>query len=135
TVARIRNIALVAVSILAVIAGWLYWTAAQQRKVAEEQKEQADHILLGATNIIENIIEKLHGQLGIDTQKEVFAVFKTGADHGDAPWMGYLGRMYQNVRAWVEMTPRRASGPRRPLERATRSACLYSASFTTTVLA
>src|SRR5215471_2940247 len=46
--ARIRNIALVAVSILALLAGWLYWNAEQQRKVAEEQKEQTNRILQGA---------------------------------------------------------------------------------------
>jgi TPR repeat protein len=92
TMARIRNIALVAVSILALLAGWLYWTAAQQRKVAEEQKEQADHILAGATNII----NKLHEQMDTNTKKEVFTVFKTGADHGSATSMGYLGLLYAN---------------------------------------
>jgi TPR repeat protein len=98
TMARIRNIALVAVSILALLAGWLGWRSEQQRKVseeqravAEEQRAQADRILTGATNII----VKLQPQMDFDTQKEVFAVFKTGADHGDAASMGYLGLLYE----------------------------------------
>jgi len=40
--ATIRNIAFVVVSIFAVLAGWLYWNAAQQRKVAEEQRAVAE---------------------------------------------------------------------------------------------
>jgi TPR repeat protein len=104
--ARIRNIAFVVVSILAVVAGWLYWSAAQQRitadklrqvaeeqrAVAEEQREQADRILEGATHII----VKLQDQMDFDTQKEVFAVVRTGADHGDALSMSNLGVLYSN---------------------------------------
>src|SRR6516165_8804676 len=41
TMARIRNIALVAVSIFALLAGWLGWRAEQQRKVAQEQRKAA----------------------------------------------------------------------------------------------
>src|SRR6516162_9143253 len=92
--ATIRNIAFVIVSILAVLAGWLYWNAAQERKVAEEQraiaekqravaeeqKKQADHILGGATGII----VELQNQMNDSTKEQVFAVFRTGADHGDA---------------------------------------------------
>jgi TPR repeat protein len=103
--ATIRNIALVIVSILALLAGWLYWNAAQQRKVAEEQraiaekqravaeeqKKQADHILGGATGII----VELQNQMNDSTKKQVFAVFQTGADHGDAISMANLGKLYQ----------------------------------------
>jgi hypothetical protein len=70
--ARIRNIALVVVSILAVLAGWLFWDAEQekklaeqqrataeeqrtlaeqQKKTAEEQRQQADEILARGTNL------------------------------------------------------------------------------------
>ena len=98
TMARIRNIALLGVSILAVLAGWLYWKAAQQGKVAEEQRavaedqrEQADQILAGATNII----RQLQNQMDIDTKKEVFALFKIGADHGNAVSIRSLGWAYQ----------------------------------------
>src|SRR5262249_6012113 len=42
TMARFRNIALVTVSILALLAGWLGWSAEKQRKVAEEQRELAE---------------------------------------------------------------------------------------------
>src|SRR6516225_9640095 len=41
TRARIRNIALVVVSILAVLAGWLGWDARQQGKFAEQQRVRA----------------------------------------------------------------------------------------------
>jgi TPR repeat protein len=81
-----------------VLAGWLYWNAAQQRKVAEEQravaeeqKKQADHILGGATGII---VELQH-QMNDSTKKQVFAVFQAGADHGDAISMANLGKLYQ----------------------------------------
>src|SRR6516165_2544365 len=40
--ARIRNIALVVVSILAVLAGWLGWSAEQARITAEEQRKLAE---------------------------------------------------------------------------------------------
>ena len=103
--ATIRNIAFVIVSILAVLAGWLYWNAAQERKVAEEQraiaekqravteeqKKQADHILGGATGII----VELQNQMNDSTKKQVFAVFQTGADRGDAISMANLGKLYQ----------------------------------------
>jgi TPR repeat protein len=96
--ATIRNISFVVVSILAVLAGWLYWNAAQQRKVAEKQravaeerKKQADHILGGATGII----VELQNQMNDSTKKQVFAVFQTGADRGDAISMANLGKLYQ----------------------------------------
>jgi TPR repeat protein len=103
--ATIRNIAFMVVSIFAVLAGFLYWNAAQQRKVAEEQravaekqravaeeqKKQADHILGGATGII---VELQH-QMNDSTKKQVFAVFQAGADHGDAISMANLGKLYQ----------------------------------------
>jgi TPR repeat protein len=105
TMARIRNIALVAVSILALLAGWLGWRAEQQRKIAEEQKsvaeeqrEQADHILAGATDIF----RKLQGQMDVETKKQVFAVFQAGADHGDAVSMRNLGTIYSEVQDYVK---------------------------------
>jgi len=42
TMARIRNIALVVVSILAVLVAWFGWNADQQRKLAEQQTKLAD---------------------------------------------------------------------------------------------
>ena len=104
--ATIRNIAFVVVSILAVLAGWLYWNAAQERKVAEEQravaekqravaeeqKKQADHILGGATGII---VELQH-QMNDNTRQKVVAVFQSGADHGDTYSMAALGLSYRD---------------------------------------
>jgi TPR repeat protein len=90
TMARIRNIALVAVSILFLLAGWLGWRSEQQRKVAEEQKQQADLTLAG----VANITTQLHAQMDEDTKKKVFAVFQTGADHGHTISMGFLGLFY-----------------------------------------
>jgi TPR repeat protein len=104
--ARIRNIAFVIVSILAclatsaMVAGWwlygqadrLRHVAEEQKAVAEEQRQQADDILAGATNII----VKLQPHLDIDTRKEVFAVLRRGADHGDVRSMGNLAVSYLN---------------------------------------
>jgi TPR repeat protein len=99
TMARVRNIALVAVSIFAVLAGLLGWRAEQERKtavelrkVAEEQKAAADRVLTGATNVF----VKLHDQMDINTKKEVFAVLHTVADEGDANAMRLLGGLYQD---------------------------------------
>jgi TPR repeat protein len=96
TMARIRNIALVAVTILALLAGLLAWYSVHQRQVADEQRaaaeaqrEQADHILRGATNII----AALHDKMDINIQKEVFTLFQTGA-RGSATSMYYLGVLY-----------------------------------------
>jgi len=97
TMARVRNIALVAVSILALLAGLLAWysvhqrqVAEKQRAVAEEQREQADRILAGATDIF----GKLQEQMDVEIKKQVFAVFQAGADHGDATSMANLGIIY-----------------------------------------
>jgi TPR repeat protein len=103
--ARVRNIAFVIVSILAVLAGYFYWNATQQRgtaeeqrqvaetqtKLAEAQKEQADDILRRATNII-----ALQAQKDAETKKKVFALFQAGADFGDANSMYKLGSLYEN---------------------------------------
>ena len=106
TMARIRNIALVAVSIFAVLAGWLYRNAEQQRTVAEEQralaeeqrivaeeqKEHANQILADATDIFAQV----QSQMDTETKKRVVAVFQGGADHGDVPSMRNLGISYFN---------------------------------------
>jgi TPR repeat protein len=97
--ARIRNVAFVVVSIFAVIAVWLFLRAEQERRlaeeqraVAEEQSEQADYILEAATNIF----RKSRDRMDLDTQKEVFAVFRMGADRGVATSMVNLGWLYAN---------------------------------------
>jgi TPR repeat protein len=99
--ARIRNIAFVVVSIFAVLAVLAYWNATQQRKVAEAQRkqaeaqrEQADHILGSATNII----AKLQTRMDDETMKEAFALFRTGAEHGDANSISNLGALYDTGR-------------------------------------
>src|SRR5262245_34635084 len=68
--------------------------AEQQRKVAEEQREvaevqrnQADRILTDATAIIANLWDKID----TNTQKRVYAVFRTGVDHDDLASMRNLG--------------------------------------------
>src|SRR5262249_36611089 len=83
--ARIRNIALVAVSILAVIAVWLY-------RDAEQQRTSADNILDGATAII----LKFKPEMDMDYQKEMFALFQAGADRGNRVSMRILGILYYN---------------------------------------
>jgi TPR repeat protein len=83
--ARIRNIALVAVSILFVLAAVLGLAANQQRRTA-------DDLLTRATHIISN----LQSQMDIDTQKEAFAVFQEGAEHGNTRSMRDLGVAYES---------------------------------------
>src|SRR6516165_1077468 len=82
--ARIRNIAFVVVSVFAVLAGWLYLRADKLRQEAEEQRAQADDILAGATSII----VKTQDQMNIDTQQEVFALFRRGAEAAGASCPG-----------------------------------------------
>jgi hypothetical protein len=65
--ARIRNVALMAVSILAVIAGWLGYRFEQQRRVAQEQVIQAYHLLQTA----EKMIIRRHEADDAETKKEV----------------------------------------------------------------
>ena len=67
TMARIRNIALVAVSMLALLGGWLYWSVEQQRAIA-------NRVLTGATNIIVEV----QSEMNDDTKKEVFHVVSDG---------------------------------------------------------
>jgi TPR repeat protein len=84
TMARIRNIALVAVTTLALLAAWLGWRAEQQRITTH-------HILADVTDIVTNS----HDQMDINAKKKVFAVFQTGADQGDSTSMGALGALYE----------------------------------------
>ena len=112
--ARIRNIALVVVSIFAVLAGWLL--SRWQRRTAE-RREQADDILA-----------RRHGhhcgitsQMDIDTKRDF-----RGVPDGRRPRRMRLrcatsACFTRTVMAWRRITPRRASGTRRPLTRATRA--------------
>jgi len=81
--ARIRNIALVAVSILAILLALFVGAAVQQR-------QDADAILGRATNII----VKFQTQMDVDTKKEAFAVFQRGASHDDPVSMENLAIAY-----------------------------------------
>src|SRR5262249_23138657 len=83
TMARVRNIALVAVSIFAVLAVFNGWHVVRQA-------EQAEDILANATHIIVT----LQPHMDIDTEKHAFAVFQRGADRGYATSMGNLGWLY-----------------------------------------
>jgi TPR repeat protein len=90
--ARIRNIALVAVSVLAAVAVSFALVAGQQRMTAEKQRHQADAILVRASIIV----SMLQDQMDIDTKKEAIFVFQTGAEHGSAGSMSILGLIYAN---------------------------------------
>src|SRR5262249_44846153 len=113
--ARIINIAFVVVSIFAVLAGWLYWNAEQQRKMAEEQraaaqeqKEHAETVLDDATTIFSEVQERMDDQ----TKKRVVGVFQRGAEHGHQASMKNLAasyiygigvlRDYAKAREWYE---------------------------------
>jgi hypothetical protein len=81
--ARVRNIAFVVVSFFAVLAGWGYWSALEQR-------DAANSILANATLVF----RRTQDRVDWETQKDFFWVFKMGAEHGDAMSMGILGRLY-----------------------------------------
>jgi TPR repeat protein/energy-coupling factor transporter ATP-binding protein EcfA2 len=82
---RNRNIALAAVSFLALLAVLFGLTAGQQFN-------QTDEILTSATGIISNVFD----QMDIKTRKQAFAVMQTGAAHGNARSMFNLGWLYAN---------------------------------------
>jgi TPR repeat protein len=104
--ARIRNVALVVVSVLLVATGWLWWRAEQQRLLAEqqrsfaeqqrvlaeEQRNAAEDILNNSTNIIVS----LQTHLDDNNKKSVFAVFARGAAQGNLMAMYNLGVNYAN---------------------------------------
>jgi TPR repeat protein len=126
---RNRNLALAVVSGLAIVAVFLAWAAEQQRtkavaslklaeeqrqeaqeqrKEAQEQRKQADDILTRATSII----VKSQTKMDKDTRVDVFAMFQTGARHGDSDSMANLGvsfrdglgvaQDYAKAREWFE---------------------------------
>jgi TPR repeat protein len=82
-IARVRNIALVAVTIIAVLAGWFAWRAQQEQATT-------DHILGRAINIIWDV----RADLKDDTKKRVFGLLQMGANHGDVTSMHNLGYSY-----------------------------------------
>jgi TPR repeat protein len=89
---------IVLVSIFAVLAGWLYWNAEQQRKMAEEQraaaqeqKEHAETVLNDATIVFSAVQERMDNE----TKKRVVGVFQRGAEHGHHASMTNLGASYR----------------------------------------
>jgi len=109
TMARIRNITLVVVSVLALLAWFNGWHVVQQGR-------QANDILAWATNIF----VKLQHQMDTDTKKEVFAMFQAFADRGNATSMINLGVLYYNgqgvaqdylkAREWFEKAADKGDG-------------------------
>jgi hypothetical protein len=92
TMARVRNIAFVIVSILALLSGWLYWAETRQREAAEAQKEQADDILVNAMRVISRFFD----QMDSDAKEEMFSVVQAGAAHDDESSMDLLGQLYEH---------------------------------------
>jgi TIR domain/Sel1 repeat len=81
--ARVRNIALVVVSIFAVLAGWLFVRA-------DARQTAAYNILAAATRFIWEIAP----QMSSGSQKAVFEMFQTGAEDGLTMAMMMLGDFY-----------------------------------------
>src|SRR5262249_53942943 len=107
--ARIRNIAFVVVSILAVVAVLLGWRA-------EQQREQANDILGRATNII----AKQQTQMDNDTKKDAVALFQACAAHGNILSLRNLAVSYElgigvaqdyaKAREWYEKAAAKGDG-------------------------
>ena len=89
-VARVRNIALVAVTISLGLAALLGWNADQQRRTAETQRQQADAVLAQATLIV----AQARNSMNFFTKREVVRLFEAGAVHGDITSMRNLGDLY-----------------------------------------
>ena len=114
--ARIRNIAFVVVSILAVLAGWL----GLARRTATKSNKPDDKLAWREQDIISG---RLQPHMDIDTKKEVFARVPDGRRPRRCDFDGATSACFTaTVRAWRRTTPRRASGTRRPLTRANASA-------------
>jgi TPR repeat protein/energy-coupling factor transporter ATP-binding protein EcfA2 len=96
---RNRNVALAAVSVLAVLAVLLerksetsLKLAEEHRMQAEEQRAQVDDILASASRVFGNVFN----QMDDDTKKEIFSVMQTGALHGNTSSVTSLGWFYEN---------------------------------------
>jgi len=83
--ARIRNIALVVVSILVGVAGWLGLYTAYEAFLAGEMLRRA-----------ENIIVNFRDRMDFKTQQEAFALLTFGANNGYTVGMFGLGVFYEN---------------------------------------
>jgi TPR repeat protein/energy-coupling factor transporter ATP-binding protein EcfA2 len=99
---RNRNIALGAMSTLALLAVLLAWVANQQRisaetshSLAEEQRNQAEtqRDILGASS---RVFASVFNQMDDDTKKHIFLVMQTAAVHGSTSSVTVLGWFYEN---------------------------------------
>ena len=99
---RNRNIALGAMSTLALLAVLLAWAANQQRisaetshRLAEEQRNQAEtqRDILGASS---RVFASVFNQMDDDTKKQIFLVMQTAAVHGSTSSVTVLGWFYEN---------------------------------------
>jgi TPR repeat protein len=90
---RIRNIAFVVVSILAVLAGWFYWQfVEEQRATAEMMEQRTADSLERATDVFAKEMD----QMDVETKEKVFAVLQWNADRGYATAMFGLGSLYHH---------------------------------------
>jgi TPR repeat protein len=97
-VARVRNFALVAVSIFALLAGWFGWRADQQRRAAEEQREQADDILDRGLHLYVNLFD----QMDEEARQQVIGLLEAGSAHGSADAMYNLGWLYGSGQDYIK---------------------------------
>ena len=99
--ARIRNLALVVVSVLAAVAVGFGWRA-------KKNGEEADELLLRGTNIITSSFDRMD----VETKQEALALLQAGANYGIAYSMTHLGffyamgvgveKNYAKAREWYE---------------------------------
>jgi TPR repeat protein len=106
TMARIRNIALVAVSILALLAVWLGLVAERQRKIAEAQRKLAEthwkisnEVVQGTKKILASSLSEVGGLYANRVAQDYVKAresWEKAADMGDAEAMTGLGWLYAN---------------------------------------
>jgi TPR repeat protein len=88
---RIRNIALVVVSVLAVVALLLAGVAALFRQEAEDLLGRGSYIIL-----------KVFDQLDVETRKEALQLLEAGVNYGHVISLTNLGLLYQNTQDYAK---------------------------------
>jgi hypothetical protein len=111
--ARVRNVALVAVSCIAVVAGWQWWLARQQRILAEQQKTLAETRQKQAIAILEranDFIVDMPNRVRFDDHlyDQANAVFEAGLRIGHLQSLQYLAESLRNGWGSAGKDPKKA---------------------------
>lgn len=87
--ARVRNIALVVVSAVGLLAAWQWRDAVAQRTLAETSQQKALSLLESATDLIGNVTRRVDAD--DDTKVKVAGVFRQGVAMGNSSALANMG--------------------------------------------